>query len=235
MKTIMERRFLAGIVLITVGTVLLINYMDLIPYELPKVIFSWTTLLILLGVIFLLTERNSSTGVILILIGSVFFIADFQQISVWEVMKYAIPVGLIIAGLLLLLRKQSYPLKKINGIGNEPSGDILNDMSIFGGGERKIRSGNFRGGRITAVFGGSELDLRTAELAPGVNAIDVLCLFGGFTLRIPEDWEVVNEVSAVFGGFSDKRMNDKKTLNAAASDKLLYIKGLVLFGGGEIK
>jgi len=37
----------------------------------------------------------------------------------------------------------------------------------------------------------------------------------------------------IFGGFSDKRIKDPNRVYE--EDKLLLIKGLVLFGGGEIK
>jgi predicted membrane protein len=231
----MERRFLAGIVLLTIGIVLLFRYFGFFPLGLPWYLFTWKTLLIVLGVIFLFTERRSTTGLILIVIGSVFFSADFFNVSISQVISIGIPVALILAGLLLILRRQTYSRKDINMPDEGQTNDVINDMSIFGGGEKKITSQNFRGGRLTAIFGGSELDLRTAELAQGVNAVDIMCLFGGFTLRVPEDWEVINEVSAVFGGFSDKRMLDKKIPRPITSSKILYIKGIVVFGGGEIK
>lgn len=234
MKHYVEKRFLAGIILLTIGVLLLLRYYDIFP-ELPHYIFSWKTLLIAIGMIFLITERNPTTGLILIVIGSVFLARDVFNISVRDFFSIAIPIILIVIGLFLILRKQTYQVKDLNMPDDGDSNNLLNDVSIFGGGERKVMSDNFQGGRMTAIFGGSEIDFRSSKLAPGINAIDMLCIFGGVTLRIPEDWEVKNDVTAIFGGFSDKRLFSNQPLGTVKRDKVLYIKGLVIFGGGEIK
>lgn len=235
MKSYGEKRLLAGIIMLVVGVILLLKYYDIVPIELPSYLFSWKSLLIVLGLVFLITERNNTTGIILILVGSVFLATDIFALTVRDVLRLSIPVILIVAGLFLILRRQSYTVKDFNTAGNEPSNDFVNDVSIFGGGEKIIRTNNFRGGRLTAIFGGSEIDLRGSDMALGVNAIDILCIFGGVTIRVPDDWDIKNEVSAIFGGFSDKRIAGKKYAAGATPEKVLYIKGLVLFGGGETK
>jgi hypothetical protein len=58
-------------------------------------------------------------------------------------------------------------------------------------------------------------------------------MFGGSTIVVPADWDIKIDVVAVFGGFSDKRYKSKEI--PGTSNKRLYIKGLVVFGGGEIK
>ena len=71
-------------------------------------------------------------------------------------------------------------------------------------------------------------------MAPGENAIDVFCVFGGMKLVIPEGWTVKIRVMSLFGGFSDKhRYRVPETKND--QDSVLIIKGTVIFGGGEIK
>jgi predicted membrane protein len=234
MKHYVEKRFLAGVIMLTIGVILLLKYYNIFP-ELPHYMFSWKTLLIAIGMIFLITERNPTTGLILIVIGTVFLARDIFNISVREFFSIAIPVILIIIGLFLILRKQTYQVKDLNMPADGDSNNVLNDVSIFGGGERKVMTENFQGGKITAVFGGSEIDFRSSRLAPGINAIDMLCIFGGVTLRIPEDWEVQNDVTSIFGGFSDKRLFASRHPDTIKPDKVLYVKGLVIFGGGEIK
>jgi predicted membrane protein len=236
MRSFVEKRLLAGILMLTVGVFLLLRYYNIVPFEFPHYLFSWKTLLILIGIVFLITERNNSTGLILIAIGSVFLATDIFNLSVRDVVRLIIPVVLIIAGLFLLLRRETYSSRDLNIPDNANLNDYLNDVSIFGGGEKRIRTQNFKGGRLTAIFGGSEIDLRGSDMAPGVNAIDMLCLFGGVSLRIPDDWEVKNEVTAIFGGFSDKRLSMRRNPEIAQpTEKVLYLKGLVIFGGGEIK
>jgi predicted membrane protein len=235
MKPQKDKRSLLGFVLVLVGTALLLRYLDLIPWNLPHYVFSWKSLLILLGIVLITSEKNKTTGTILLVIGSVFLLADIFDQEFWEVVRFVVPLVLIIAGVAILIRRQSYSKDEINQTGEKNSADVINDVSVFGGGEKKILSKNFKGGQLTAIFGGSEIDFRKAELAEGVNAIDLLCIFGGVSMRVPEGWHVKTEVNAIFGGFSDERSFMDHPEENTEPKKVLYIKGLVLFGGGELK
>ncbi|UII28457.1 cell wall-active antibiotics response protein [Fulvivirga maritima] len=83
------------------------------------------------------------------------------------------------------------------------------------------------------MFGGSTIDLRNANLHPGVNVLDLFAMFGGTSIIVPPDWTVHVEVSAVLGGFSDKRVSALKVV--PDPEKTLIIKGFVMFGGGDVK
>ncbi|MDD3132774.1 MAG: LiaF-related protein, partial [Bacteroidales bacterium] len=82
-------------------------------------------------------------------------------------------------------------------------------------------------------FGGSEINLTQAQLAPGNNNLEITAIFGGSTLIVPPEWQIKVNVTAVFGGISDKRYKRRDV--PTDETKILYIDGLVLFGGGEIK
>jgi hypothetical protein len=58
-------------------------------------------------------------------------------------------------------------------------------------------------------------------------------MFGGWTLRVPPNWHVKNEVLAIFGGISDKRYLPEGAIQD--NTRQLIVKGFVMFGGGEIK
>lgn len=111
--------------------------------------------------------------------------------------------------------------------------EYIDETNIFSGSEKKIISQNFRGGKITSIFGGSEIDLSSSHLAEGTNVLEVFYMFGGSSISVPADWVVVNKVTSILGGFSDKRnVNPTPT---SGSGKILIIQGFVMFGGGEIK
>ena len=111
--------------------------------------------------------------------------------------------------------------------------DFVDYVNVFSGGERQVVSRNFRGGKISAVFGGIELDLTKAGLAPGTSELEIACVFGGATLIVPDDWYITIDVTPVLGGFSDSRkLSPGRTID---SSKHLLIKGAVIFGGGEVK
>ena len=112
--------------------------------------------------------------------------------------------------------------------------DYFDDFVVFGGREVFINSLNFYGGKITTIFGGAEYDLRNARLSSNGAVIDSVSVFGGCGFKVPPDWTVKNEVTAVFGGFSDKRGASPHQVNSDPS-KTLIIKGFTAFGGVEIK
>lgn len=106
-------------------------------------------------------------------------------------------------------------------------------VNVFSGGDRQIVTDNFSGGNITAVFGGSKIDLTKSRLVPGVSQLEITCVFGGTEIIVPEDWNVVLDITPVLGGFSDER----KFSSGRAFDegRQLIIKGTVVFGGGDLK
>ena len=111
--------------------------------------------------------------------------------------------------------------------------DFIDEFNIFSGSEKKISIKNFRGGTITSIFGGSDIDMTDAELSGETNVIEIFYMFGGSTIIVPNDWVVLNKVTSIFGGFSDKRK--VTTSNTRDTKKTLIIKGMIMFGGGEIK
>lgn len=118
-----------------------------------------------------------------------------------------------------------------------PPGDQRTDPSatfrefaFLGGIERRNTSQAFRGGSATAFLGGIEIDLRECRMAEGGAQIDVFAMMGGVSLRIPRDWTVDSEVSAILGGFQDHSAPP-----VGSEIKRLVITGQAVMGGVEIK
>jgi predicted membrane protein len=141
------------------------------------------------------------------------------------------PSIFIIIGIIFIVTKR----KGWNAISSKGiiGDDYIDYVNVFSGGERQIVSENFRGGKVSAVFGGIELDLTKAKLAPGRNELEIACVFGGATIIVPDNWFVTIEVTPVLGGFSDSRkIAPGRTMETSSQ---LVIKGAVVFGGGEVK
>ena len=111
--------------------------------------------------------------------------------------------------------------------------DRIDDVAIFGGGHKFISSDNFQGGNVTAIFGGSEIDLTRCKMAPGKHVLEVTAIFGGTTLIVPKEWNIIINVLPLFGGFSHKGMRGPNVV--INPESTLIIKGVVIMGGGEIK
>lgn len=228
-----ERRVLFGGLLMIFGGLLLLFNFNVIPWEYRHYILKWQMIPIVIGIISLVSSEDKTTGIILIAIGVFFYLPEFYWFNKYELRKLFWPAIFILIGLLIVFRRPfDWGKKKIN---DEPGADhdYIDDMAVFGGGDRIISSHNFKGGRVTSIFGGSTFDMNNAELSPDKNVIDVFSLFGGCKFLVPNDWKVKVEVTAIFGGFSDKR--SKMPSYEVETDKVLFIRGVVIFGGGEIK
>lgn len=109
--------------------------------------------------------------------------------------------------------------------------DVLNATAIFGGVNKTIFSKNFRGGDITNIFGGTELDFTQADIN-GRVVIDITQMFGGTKIIVPANWQVVPDLAAIFAGVDDKRIKNPAAINHG---KVLVLKGVSLFAGIEIR
>ncbi|MGH9454836.1 MAG: LiaF domain-containing protein, partial [Terriglobia bacterium] len=109
----------------------------------------------------------------------------------------------------------------------------INQVNFFGGGEFRITSQDFRGGKMLNVCGGFKLDLTEAGLQGNEAVIDVSALFGGGEIIVPRDWEVSIRGTAFFAGYNDETRRNPP--GPGQSKKTLVIKGVWIFGGINVK
>jgi len=215
-----------GIALVIFGGYFLLRNFDMIPAIIPYYLFSWKSILIIIGGSMLITGRKE--GIIFLAIGSFFLLPDLFFMPYFQIRDWW-PLILIIIGIVIILRRRDH----VNRRPGDSSDDFVDETSIFGGSEKSFSSQNFRGGKITSIFGGSEIDFSEAKMQGDEIIIDVFCMFGGNNMIIPNEWTVINETFVIFGGVADKRRRSASKANNL--NKVLRIKGLVIFGGAEIK
>jgi predicted membrane protein len=225
------KRIYFGLFLIALGGFWILERLDMIPDMWDDILISWQMLLIGIG-IFSLIGGNRTSGTVLIVIGGFFLIPEIITVP-YELRRIGWPLLIIGIGVVLLVthRKRNEPPIQS---GSKHGMDYFDDFVVFGGREVFINSLNFYGGKITTIFGGAEYDLRNAQLSVNGAVIDSVSVFGGCGFKVPPDWTVKNEVTAVFGGFSDKRGASPHQVSSDPS-KTLVIKGFTAFGGVEIK
>lgn len=103
-------------------------------------------------------------------------------------------------------------------------------VSIFSGITRKGRWRVPRLSLVLDVFGGSDLDLRGAELdAPTVTIVSI-AVFGGTDIYVPEGVEVDVHGLALFGGLDEHGVEGD--LSPAAP--LVRVLSLAVFGGLDV-
>ncbi|HZL10459.1 MAG TPA: DUF5668 domain-containing protein [Prolixibacteraceae bacterium] len=232
-----DKRLYFGIILIFLGVVLILERLNLIPESMSDLLISWQMLLVGIGVLSLI-GGNRTAGTILIVIGGFFMIPELITIP-HEIRRIYWPLILVAIGASIVLRhRDSHKITPAEDpILNTPNDNSINtfdDFVIFGGREIFINSQALAGGKATSIFGGIEFDLRKASLRPGGAVIDCISVFGGCGFKIPMDWNVRNEVTTIFGAFTDKR-GDTYSDRYYDPSKTLVIKGISMFGGIEVK
>ncbi len=227
-KQTTDRRVWLGAILIILGGLFLLNSLDIFDFRFTRIFISWPFFFFVIGLYILVQTEKKVFGAILTGLGGLFLIPRIIP-GVYISWSVVFPILLIAVGLYIILHSR----KNTEFLRGEIKEDTVDDVSIFGGGDKIVTSKNFKGGNITAIFGGSEINMTQCQLAEGVNSIDVFALFGGTTIIVPKHWNVVVSVSSILGGFSNKGIKDP-TIEIDTS-RSLVIKGLVIFGGGEVK
>lgn len=239
-------RIFLGFLLVIVGALFLMDNLNYLYFDIPHVIFSLPAIMIIVGVLLLINSEKKGAGVIFIVIGGIWLL---PRIFPWISINGGVIISVLIIalGIYILTKRRNYhgynhsfnkgekPDQQQTSYttGFSEDTDKIDDVAIFGGGHKFISSNNFQGGNITAIFGGSEIDMTRCKLAPGKHILEVTALFGGTTLIVPKEWNIIINVLPLFGGFSHKGMRGPNVVIDAEST--LIIKGVVIMGGGEIK
>jgi len=235
MESKMNRRIFVGAAFLIIGILLTIDNLNIFRIDLPYYLFQWHSILIVVGVFMLTAREKVGFGITLMVIGGIFLLDDMADYYYWNFGFSDIfdlwPLALVGVGLSLILKRNSDSQREKKSFENEL--DYVDELAVFSGAERVVTSKEFKGGKLTSIFGGTSLNLLNSDLARGTNVLDVFVLFGGCDIRVPADMNVKVKVTAIFGGFSDERKVINE--NDANDGKDLVIKGLVLFGGGEVK
>jgi len=112
-------------------------------------------------------------------------------------------------------------------------------FAVWSSVRRASAASPFRGGDITAIMGGGQLDLRLATIPSGEEAvIDIVAVMGGVEIIVPPTWEVSTPIMPFMGGVEDKRFpllpTDPNVTRRETGGRLV-LRGLVMMGGVHIK
>jgi predicted membrane protein len=224
-------RLTPAIVLIGIGILFLLGNLHLIPSI--DWFDYWPVILIVIGALKLADAGrggNLTGGAILLGIGAAFMASNlgYLPFPVWDLW----PLLLIWIGVVLLFQRAPWHESlKFDWRSDKVTAGDLNLTAVFSGGKRRIVTDDFRGGVISAVFGGFELDLRSAVMKTNSAVIKIDAVFGGVEMKIPPEWCAVVEGVGIFGGYSDETTHPPMTPDT----KRLILKGGAVFGGVVVK
>ena len=222
-----------SLMIIAVGVLLLLNQLGAFParYELSF----WPILLFGFGAAKLASSKTGDRhwGVFMMVLGALF------QLNDWAIIHFRFrdlwPLLIITIGAMLLWNalhgtKTSFMFKATGDANFDGEFDL---NYIFGGGEPRLQTKEFRGGRLTAIFGGFKLDLSRAEMQANEATIEANAVFGGGEILVPETWHVILHGSGIFGGYDNKTRYFQP--DSSQPSKTLTVKGSAVFGGIVIK
>lgn len=220
-----------GLFVIAIGLLFLLDNLGWLDLNIRLHI--WPTALIFFGILKLLQTRTRSGMVVggaLTAIGTLTMLKETGLLAIsWRTLW---PILLIAAGLAVVF-KSTGGRSLFDGIGKTVDKDYsesdVNITSIMGNYKNRITTRDFRGGEVTAVMGGADLDLRQSSIN-GEAVLNVFSLFGGITVKVPIDWAVVLQGTPIMGGFEEKTVPPP-----ADTGKRLIIRGYVIMGGLEVR
>jgi hypothetical protein len=205
------------------GVVLLLDNFGVIDAD--DVLQFWPLILIVFGAV-QIAQRNDTGGKTFgMIIGIVGLWLLLNNLEIVSLSLFALwPLLLVGLGILLLVRSSRSDLPAaVDG------GNTINAFALLSGARRVSAGSEFQGGKLTAIMGGCEIDLRQADIKGGSAVIDVFALAGGIDMTVPPGWVVENTVTPILGGVDDK------TVRPASGGKKLVVTGSVIMGGVEIK
>lgn len=218
-------RTVIGVILLLVGALFLLDNFEWLQAE--RILRFWPVLLVLFGGIKALQPGGNDGRIIGGTVAVIGLFMLLQRLHLLHVNFWAFwPLLLVAAGAAIIFRSRPGSRE----LADADSSDIVTGTAILGGLEQRATSKNFRGGSVSAVLGGHEVDLRDAEMPENASAVlEVFAFMGGVEVRIPRGWKVLLEATALLGGI------ENKTVGPDNGNRQLIIRGQAIMGGVELR
>jgi predicted membrane protein len=219
-----------GVIIIIFGVLFTLDNMGIIN-DAGYYLRFWPVAIILIGLLKVVSPAHRGervAGVIVGGIGTLLLLWTLHTLSfsIWNLW----PLVLVFFGAKMLFGRHKHP-EEFWSMRKEKIADPFFQQFVFmSGTHQQYTTNDFQGGDITAIMGGTQLDLRQAQMAADSAIISVFAFWGGAEILVPDTWNVLLEGTPIMGGF------DIKTLPQKNPDaKRLIIRGYAIMGGVEVK
>lgn len=219
-------RVILGGGLILLGVLFTMDNLELVDAE--QWLRFWPLLLVAFGASKILSGIGLSDwvgGAIWIAVGGWLIAYDmdlvpYSLVDLW-------PLIFVALGVTLIARAFGGPRSK-DGV---DTGAVVHGFAFMSGVERRSSSQEFKGGSLTAIMGGCEVDLTRARVPSGEASLDCFAFWGGIEVRVPPTWTVTSRVFPIMGGFEDNVVPSEGEEQTGR----LVLTGWAIMGGVEVK
>lgn len=206
-------RLWVGLVLVAIGVLGILDATDIV--ESGDVIGKWWPVAVVgLGLIVMLSQRRVSIGPVAVAVLGLVLLAGTLGLTTGDLLW---PAVLTVAGFAVLAGLRRHHSTRT-------------PLVLFGGATTREQSSHFRHTDISAIFGGSTLDLRQARIDTEAT-VDAFALFGGIKVLVPPGWRVSLSGLPLLGGLEDKTNG---TGDLSPDAPVLAVNGTAIFGGVEV-
>ena len=210
-------RMTLGVVMIVIGLVLTLDNAGI--FAIHGLGRWWPLFVIGIGLVKVrqpIEEGQRAVGTALLFVGIL-----LQLVSVLSLVKGWPLIMVAVGGLLLWRAAENGAEARV-----APASPFVSCMALAGFQKPGLHTADFRGGSITAVMGGLELDMRHVTMSGGVARLDVVAFWGGIDLKVPAGWTVETNVMPLLGMLENKAQ-PPVDLNAA---RRLVVNGYAVMG-----
>jgi predicted membrane protein len=217
-------RLIIGLAILALGTLWTLDNLNLLESE--SFTRWWPIALIAIGIVQYVNRRTNRVGPVAWMIAGAFLLAN-------NVLDYdfdlgdLIPFAIALFGAKLVWDALARRSARTT-LANDDS--TVNAFAMMAGVHWQSTSRAFRGGAVSALMGGVEIDLRNVQIQPGDEVIiDALAIMGGVEIFVPVGWKIVASVLPFMGGFEDK------TAPGSDTGSTLQVHGTAFMGAIVVK
>jgi predicted membrane protein len=213
-----------GILIIVLGVLFTLDNLGIL--HAADYLRLWPALLIIFGLTKLSQPGEAPSrfiGLIFATLGILLLLDNLNLVRfrIWDLW----PLILVLLGIAMIWQV----IRWGGGVAAERTSSI-SALAIMGGVQRNCASQDFRGGELTAIMGGCEIDLREATMQADEAVLHTFAFWGGIEIKVPENWTVTVEAFPFLGGFDERTHPPKE-----GPRKNLRVRGLAIMGGVEIR
>ena len=211
-------KLIAGIFFALLGVLLTLDNLDLIDAD--RFLPFWPVVFIAIGILKIQDHRSRVPGIVALGAGALLllFNSGWIHFSIFDLW----PVVMIFAGGVIVAHALGLRAPNLSG---QSASTIWATLGVR---KEVVTARNYAGGRIIALLGGCELDLRNADIEQGTAELEVVAIWGGIEIKVPEGWEVIGNTVPIMAG------TDIRT-KAAAGGRRLIVNGVAIMAGIDIK